>query len=342
MKSIRPVVRVKHPVPGGTMEYFADFERIGGDLRIVRLRDSAGEGDIAADPNLDRYLCQRYGSNDCGSYEMRPTTDSRFLPTEELAQHAERYLTDFEGAELKKIAERMRQGTANDEDPSGLAYLVAAQFLLGEFYEAEQLAEQALSKGATVRLPVLQYFQDSTSAGHWFGRLILGVSSVGLEYRPSQEVTRKFGEMDLPWGAIREVTVGSKKNGPIGIPGPGGSSVPFLKMKVEVPDPKKPGKTNKEDWDIAIYPSGCVQPGERYSKEMMQPPGGNACGSQPSQYAVGTPGDQTGGVAAAVPPVNTGWLSGIKEGQNSPTSLLVPREWEQAAIVLQRLFGKYR
>ena len=341
-KSILSVVHVKHPAGDGMVEYYADFERVDGDLRMVRLRDRTGEGDVAADPRLNEYICERYDTTGCSTYQMRQTADPAFLSNDALADTAERLLTDFKGEELRRVAERMRQGTTNDEDPTGLSYLASAKFLLGEFYEAEQLAELAIEKGADVRIPVLQYFQDSTTGAHWFGRLLLGLSEDGLEYRPSNEIAaRKFPEMSMAWSQVGDVTVGSKKNGAFGIPGGGGTS-PFLRVKVEFPNPERPGKTQKEEWDIAIYPSGCVTPGQKFSGEMMQPTGFNACGTAPSTYAVGSPGDISGGIVSGAPPVNTGLFSSIKKGENAPTSLLVPREWEQAAISLQRLLAKYQ
>jgi hypothetical protein len=334
-KSIRPVLRISHPAKGKMVEYYADFERIGGDLRIVRLRDSTGEGvtggrDIAADPELDLYLCRRYESSGCGLYTMSPSEMPEYATLVRLQSMAEAAIQDFQGDRLKAVAEEMRISFVGDEDPRGLAYLASATFLEMKFPEAEQMALQAVAKGATVYFPVLHFFIPKMGEP-WFGRAMFGISRNGLEYVPSADISQ-YPRYTVPWKDVDKVVVGAK----VGF-GPFKKAYPFLGFQVKLPRPDNPSRMAEENWNFAIFPSGCAASGSQVRDDMV-PWSDNPCKNTASVYPFGE-SPTKGKVGVPIPPVQSGGIPGIPGGGQSQatTMLMVHKTWQPAEATLQRL-----
>ncbi len=328
-KSIRPVLKVTHPAGDRTVTYYADFERIGDDVRIVRLRDATGGRDIAADPDLDLYLCRRYESSGCDPYRINPTEMEDYAPLSRLQSMAEAAIQDFQGERLKKIAEEMRVSFIGDENPQGLAYLASATFLEMKYPEAEQMAAQAIAKGATVYFPMLHLFLPKIG-DPWFGRVMFGISSKGLEYVPSADVTQ-YPRYTVPWSDVDKVVAGSK----IGF-GFMKKVYPFLGFQVAIPNPENPSKMEKENWNFGVFPTACAASATKVRDDMV-PWADNLCKNTASIYPLGE-SPTKGMVGVPMSPVQTSKLPGPLGGQSQATTMLmVHKTWQQAAVTLQRL-----
>jgi hypothetical protein len=256
-KSIRVVVRVGYPTPGGRqIQYDVDFERIDNDLKVVRVRDLQG-GVIAWDPNIDNYLNRRYGLPDGAEVKDVAQSDNPdFYPLSTVRNMALRAVESGNAQKLKECAEQF----IDREPASGEGYGIRAamRYVSGNYDEAARDAETALDHGATAYFPVLQY---SGSFSHEFTTVVLGVSNDKIAYLPVGSATE-----EIPTATI---------NVAFDKPGLLRNAGPFLKLEV----PRQ--KNKKTTYTFAALGTSChADPRSVRAMNLEQYGSGAFCGAQ--------------------------------------------------------------
>lgn len=320
---IRIAVRVSQALRKGRLDYVAEFERFGDDVRVVRLRDSDGR-DIAADPEVNCYLYHRYGIETCQVYQMVPSQQIHFLSVAELTGRGDRYLKDFRGPELREVAEELDTISPSGDNPAGLSMLASALFLEQRFDEAEQKAQMALDRNAEVWFPVLHYF-----TGGVFKRVTVGLSKEGLDYEPSPEAP-DYPKMRIPWDSVARVTIEPG----IGLRGMG-TKAPLLQLNVTIPNRRGNGRAETPRWNIGVYPTGCNTIGAPLPSGMHVYTAGNACGSNVSVWV-----NQRGSAYRAPFQFQQGGNSQFGTrlpGATPQTVMVVPPNWRAGLLTMQRL-----
>jgi hypothetical protein len=234
-KSVRVVMRIGYVTNTGAPVHFdVDFERINGDLKVVRLRDSENKV-IAWDPNIDNYLNRRYNLPDTKPFE--PDRSVAFVPLARFRSYAESALDSRNAAKLKDYAEQLMEADPSGGEGYGLR--ASAEFIQGAYEDAEKDAGLALARGGTVYLYVLQHF---TRLGQEFEPVVLGISRQKIDYRlPVGQSTGTRAE--FPVTSIEKVAFDKPALGGLTHP------QPFLKLDFR----SEAVKREKQEYTLAAF-----------------------------------------------------------------------------------------
>jgi hypothetical protein len=182
-KSVRVVARISYPLNDKTkIEFDADFERIGNDLKIVRVRDALNKI-IVYDPDMDNYLNRRYKLPDAPVPDPKTlamTEQIPFLSVSQLNEMAIRALQDHDKDRIIQMA-----GTLAESDPTsgvGQGYRAGANLLLGKYDDAEKDASFALQHGGTVYFAVEHHLGNMGTEN--FDQVVVGISATKIQYIP--------------------------------------------------------------------------------------------------------------------------------------------------------------
>lgn len=242
-KAIRVVARISYPLANNKVVAFdVDFERIGNDLKIVRVRDTDNRV-IVFDPNIDNYLNRRYALPDTPAVSDVATTEQEvFFSSGQLQQKAIQALQDHNAQHLKDLAQ-----TLVDSDPTGgIGYglLAGANEILGNFDDANRNAGLALQHSGTVYYVVERH---SATQNQPFTPVILAISKNKIDYIPATGL-----------GAPEQIDVSSIKEDKIDMNhnkfNPLKSDRPFATLVFVAADGKK------KTYNFAAYGTQC-QPG---------------------------------------------------------------------------------
>lgn len=256
-KSVRVVARISYPLtPAKKVEFDADFERIGNDLKIVRVRDVENKN-IVFDPDIDNYLNRRYGLPDGPPQSVESvamTDEDIFISIPELEKRIPRYLAQHDAAKINELAQ-----TFIDSNPTGgegYGLRAAANQILGKYDEVSKAATRALELNGTVYLAAERHSAWANS-NETFLPVILGISRTKIEYLPAP------GRGSPETIDIRSAHVKFDKGVMILK-----SSRPFMSLEFRGDDGKK------KTYNFAAIGSSCM-PG----KDLVPVPGGSICTS---------------------------------------------------------------
>jgi hypothetical protein len=296
-KSVRIVADISYTVATNKkLEFEADFERFGNDLKIVSLRDSDNKF-IAFDPDMDNYLNRRYNLPDVpllNGAEMAMTERAAFFPLSQLRQASIRALEDHNPQKINEIAQALI-----DSDPGGgegFGLRAGADQLLGNYEDAEKDADRALANGGTVYLLAQRHGVSETQP---FTPVILGISASKIFYWPA----RGQGQpAEIGLSSLERVTLDS---GRLMI----GRTRPFLSVSFTANDGKK------LTYNFAAVGTACPGPGQP-GPNLIQVPAGQICGVQS--------------------PDSGGTVIGIMDDARPGIPLLVPRDWQKDLTLILR------
>lgn len=180
-KSVRVVVRVSYPTgTANPLQYDIDFERIGNDLKVVRVRDWKG-GVIAWDPDIDNYLNRRYElPDDPVVTNVVESDDTNFQPIETIRANAMHAVANGDAKKLKDYSDQLAQREPNSGEAFGIR--ATLQHLAGNYDEATSDARKAIEHGGTVYFDVLDYENNVLSQSS--APAILSISRGKIELRP--------------------------------------------------------------------------------------------------------------------------------------------------------------
>lgn len=210
-KSVRVVTRVSFPVQGGQMLFDVDFERMGAELRAVRLRDKDGR-DIAYDKEMDCYIVKRYGlTSACTEYKATSTDNPWFIEKSRLIDYARRAVEGSKPDEIEQYAKELTTSFDTDDVrglPQGLQ--ATALFLRGDYKRFYETGSQAIERNGEVYIPLARLYAADVVTGSPLRPMILGLSGAGLRYIPSyQDVGRT--EALITTANLKEVKFGGNR-----------------------------------------------------------------------------------------------------------------------------------
>ncbi|HEX4229495.1 MAG TPA: hypothetical protein VHZ07_12560 [Bryobacteraceae bacterium] len=256
-KSVRVVARISYPLtPAKKVEFDADFERVGNDLKIVRVRDVDNKY-IVFDPNSENYLNRRYGLPDGPviTKENVPMTEQDvFISIEDLKGRIPRVLADHNSQKIKDLAQ-----TFIDSNPTGgvgYGLRVAADQLLGKYDDEEKDATRALELNGTVYMAVERH---AAWANETFTPVVLGISKSKIDYTPAPG--RGMPEVI----DIRTVKVKFDTGSKFKILS---SSRPFMSLEFRGVDGKR------KTYNLAAFGTSCTG-----DKKLVPVAGGSICGA---------------------------------------------------------------
>jgi hypothetical protein len=243
-KSIRVVSKISYPLSASSnVIFFVDFERIGNDLRIVRIRDNENKV-VVFDPNIDNYLNERYGIPDgppLQETDVAMTDEDFFLPLDQLRAKARRVLQYHD---LQKINDLARLFVESDPTSGeGYGIRAAADLLLHKYEDADRDAHRALELNGTAYFVLDRY---SRFGANPFTPVVLAISKSTIEYLPSpgagspeQIPLQSVSDMKFTTGRKILNTVFSEAG-------------PFVKLQFKAADGKK-----NVDYDFADFGTTC-------------------------------------------------------------------------------------
>lgn len=155
----RPVVRVGYLTRANKkLEFDVDFERIDGDLRVVRLRDVNG-GVIAIDPDIYNYTKRRYGLED--SPKLDPSTDVRWTeePCFQQASMIQRFGINALHASSSASLAELADCVADFMPSMGYGLRASAQQVQGNHAAAMESGRRAIEAGGTAYFLVTHHIE---------------------------------------------------------------------------------------------------------------------------------------------------------------------------------------
>jgi hypothetical protein len=264
-KSVRVVARISYPLtPAKKVEFDADFERVGNDLKIVRVRDVDNKY-IVFDPNSENYLNRRYGLPDgpvITEDNVPMTEQDVFISIQKLTGRIPRVLADHNPQKIKDLAQ-----TFIDSNPTGgvgYGLRAAADQLLEKFDDEEKDATRALELSGTVYMAVERH---AAWANETFTPVVLGISKSKIDYTPGPG--RGMPEVI----DIRTVKVKFDTGSKFKVLS---SSRPFISLEFRGADGKR------KTYNFAALGTSCMK-----DNKLVQVPGGSICGA--SSGAAGGP-----------------------------------------------------
>jgi hypothetical protein len=264
-KSTRVVVHVSYLTRSNKkIDYDVDFEHIGDELKVVRLRDSRGDV-IAVDPHINNYLGRRYNEPDGPMLDLKSIKRSEFpifQSLERTMQQAQSALEDRNGARLREFAEIV----ADLAPESGYGLRASASYVLGQYEDAENAALRAIESGGTVYFPILhhvgKYIPGMTQSA-LFAPVVVAVSKEKVQYIPMRGQAAR-AELDIPFAAIIDVQF---ERGNVLRGGPR----PFLAMKF------KQGR-DESTYNLAAFGTTCPDSIARgTAQQLIQYTGNTIC-----------------------------------------------------------------
>ena len=248
--SIRPVVRVSYTTRSNKkVDFDIDFERINGDLKVVRLRDATGAV-IALDPDIFNYVRRRYKQPD----GPRPTdlafsAEPCFQPLSKIEALGMSAIFTRDPARIREYAD-----CVIDFLPQlGYSLRASAQQLTGNFPAALDDARRGIEAGGTVYFPLKHHVPPSIGrAADWlkggvpqdiFYPVLLAVSSKGLQYRPfpGQEPPGQVN-LDIPIANLQAVHLDKNMSG----------ARPYLTLKF-----RHPADKDEKTYNFAAFDTHC-------------------------------------------------------------------------------------
>ncbi|HEY1807296.1 MAG TPA: hypothetical protein VGG42_01985 [Acidobacteriaceae bacterium] len=271
-KSIRVVSKVSYPLTATTnIAFFVDFERVGNELKIVRIRDDQNKV-VVFDPNMDNYLNRRYSLPDAPALTENDVAMSDEDVYQSMDQIRAKALRALEYQDQQKVSEMARLLVESDPTgPEGYGVRAAADLMQHKYEDADRDAHKALELKGTVYF-VLE--RHATFSNTPLRPVVLGISSSTIDYLPSPGM----GDPEkIPMGSVKSAKFAGGK-------GLAGVMVftqagPFLKLQFKDPEGKK-----NEDFDFADFGTHCPSASARENpSEMMDAPSNGTCGT--GQYA---------------------------------------------------------
>lgn len=181
-KSINIVVRVGYPMKSGKkLLYDVEFERVGKDIRIARVRDSDG-GTVALDLDIDNYLNRRYGLPDgppLSPDSVRWTEQVPFYSIATIRTLVPRHLQARDVKKLLEDAEQFMEVAGGE----GQGIRATARYVSGEFDGATFDAQQALQQGGTVYFPLVRRGGNALLSAQHSG-VLMSVSKGKIHLEP--------------------------------------------------------------------------------------------------------------------------------------------------------------
>ena len=265
-KSIRVVTRISYPLTSSdVLTFFIDFERIGNELKIVRLRDSDNKA-IVYDPNIDNYLNERYGLPDAPVPDPRDvamTEQIPFLNADDLRAKALRVLQYHDVQQIESIARFVGSDATSGE---GYGLRAAADLLEGKYEDADKDAARALELNGTVYF-VVERNQFMTATP--FTAVVLGISKSKIEYLPAPGLgSRETIELS----SVQKVEFEKGKG--LGSMVRLSDARPFLKLEFKGSDGKK------KTYNFADFGTKCPNDNVRPQvNNLIEVPGDVVCGT---------------------------------------------------------------
>jgi hypothetical protein len=182
-ESIRVVAKISYPISASrNLVFFVDFERIGNELKVVRIRD-ANNKVVVYDPNINNYMKRRYGLPDgpvADPSEVVMTDDPSLQSLETLRGQIVRTLQYHNLAKITELATFFTEAYPNSGEGHGI--MAAVNQMQGKYEEADKDATDAIEKGATAYFVVLHHAAWSQEP---FTPIVLGISKEKIEYLPA-------------------------------------------------------------------------------------------------------------------------------------------------------------
>jgi hypothetical protein len=259
-KSIRVVAKVSYPLSGGSnIVFFIDFERVGNELKVVRIRDAENKV-VVYDPNIDNYLNRRYNLPDDpvpDPNDVAMTEEDVFLPLDKLHAKAIRALQYHDQQKIAELARLFVE--SNPTSGEGYGLRSASDLMQRKFEEADKDAHRALELNGTAYF-ILDRYQASARP---FSPVVLGVSSTKIDYLPAPGYGN---EENIPIASVTDISFAKGFPGML-VPGP------FLKLKFRGPDGKK-----TPDYQFADFGTTCPN-NEKQPPDLVEAPANGTCGA---------------------------------------------------------------
>jgi hypothetical protein len=313
-KSIRVVARVELALPGAPMVFDVDFERFGNEQKAVRVRHPDGT-DIAVDTDLDCELPRRYQLNQpCVEYKTRYTDDVRFLSINKLKYNAQVAMEDSLLDRLDLYAAELETAFPADETRGlALGLRATSAYMKRDFPRANELGANAIAAGGEVFFPMLHLgglFSTETQPQS----MRLGISRKSIHYYPSYRSNRKEIVANIASVTKFEIDKPGKLTDPD----------PYITMEVELPNPEKGNRMEKQELHLLAFGSVCNPIGAPAPPATIE-----------WTLAATCPGSVKGGGGGG----GLG-IRGVSFGRGKgPTSkTMVPVDWEKALTAVVRQF----
>lgn len=263
-KSIRVVTRVNYNTTSGRkIEFDIDFERIGNDLRVVRLRDTANKV-IVWDPNIDNYLNRRFGLPDGPPIDFPPqgmTELVYFKPLSTIRQLVEGALYAGDIPKLHEYSQELTESLPASGEGQGVR--AGVNLLLGKFDEARQDALTTLDRGGIVYFAALRHKALDEKK---LLPVVLGITKGKIIYKPVGGDSSEPTEYEIT--AIRKIAFDPQSRMAERLLGKKGFR-PLLDITVKGSDGKD------RDMNFAAYGTSC-KPGPNLA---AYGEGDSACGT---------------------------------------------------------------
>jgi hypothetical protein len=306
-KSIRVVVRVAYPTRSGRkIEFDIDFERIGNESKVVRLRDAEGLV-IAYDPNIDNFLNRRFGLPDGPVLERVSWTNKPwFWSLKTLTDRMQNAVEDRSVKTLQDYAGYVLE--ADPKSGNGLGAVASAKFISGNYDEAENDALTAIERGGTVYFMVLRHSAINRDMRP-FSPAVLGISKERVQYLIPDGQAGGGQPQDISIASIKTIEMERPRI-------PTTKPRPFLKFEF-----RSDRKNDDETYNFAAFGTSC--PGDTGSSSSggLGPYNGGSVCPEP-------------GSGPSINPRN------ILGGKTVP--LLVPAQWERNLKVVLRSIEQAR
>ena len=305
-KSVRVVADISYPLTSNKkLEFLADFERIGNDLKIVRVRDTDNKL-VVFDPDTDNYLNRRYNLPDGPTLDggqMAMTSDVALISLEQIRKFVLAAIEDHNVARVLEYGQ-----TLIDSDPTGgegYGIRAAADEMAGHFEDAEKDGARAVQLGATAYFVVQWHSTQVLEATAQFTPAVLSVSRQKIQYLPPLSSGKPAIDFTCDTPRSCEIDPGGRVKKP----------TPFLKLTHVEDD----GKRKTKEYNFAATGTSCPDPAARQTPNLVPWTQGDFCGS----------GMAPGGTV----------LGGIMNmGHSNPNfiPLYVPRTWRQDLTAVWR------
>lgn len=304
-KSIRPVVRVSFPTNSGQkIEFDVDFERIGNDLKVVRLRDVQNRV-IAWDSNIDNYLNRRYGLPDAAVLPDPPqgwTDVMQLQPLNRIRQLAYSALYTGNTGKIQEFSQEISESLPASGEGAGIK--TALLHLEGKNPEALSEALRAIDRGGTAYFSLLRHKAFNTQE---FWPVVLGISKDKILYKPIGGDSSEPVEIAI--GSVNKITFDTGRRLP---PIP---ARPFLRVEF------RDAQGKEQSYNFAAFGTSCT-PGQGKIQATGQVCPATGATPQPQQQKgrFGLPG--LGGANAAAsssgaPYVRTDWRENLQVVQQT-------------------------
>ncbi len=302
-KSVRVVADISYPLTNNKkLEFQADFERIGNDLKIVRVRDTENKL-VVFDPDMDNYLNRRYGQPDAPPPDVTMTTNVNLISIEQIRKYVLAAIEDHNVARVQEYGQTLID--SNPTGGEGYGIKAAADQMAGHFEDAEKDGQRAVQLGATAYFVVEWHSTGMLDMSAQFTPAVISVSKQKIEYLPPLSSGRP--SVDFSCDTARNCEIpedGRFKKG-----------VPFLRLT----HIEEEGKRKAKEFDFAATGTTCPDPAAKQTANLIPWSKGDFCGS----------GMAPGGSALG---------AALNLGRQNPNfiPLYVPRTWRQDLMAVWR------